>query len=101
MTSISRAEYKAKILAKYPPTIGTQECAKIVGAHQKTIQELNRAGKLPFRNVSITRHSVQFLTIDVINWLFDLSSGEKITEQKKKGRKLGSKNKPKDMGEGA
>lgn len=101
VVSVNRTEYKNLLIAAYPPTIGTKECAEIVGAHQKTIQDLNRARKLPFKNVSLTRHSIQFLTIDVIDWLFSLSSGEQNTEQKKRGRKLGSKNKSQNMGEGA
>lgn len=107
-TPITRVEHKARLLEKYPTTIGTNECAEIVGAHPKTIQILNRSGKLPFKNTSLTRHSIQFLAVDVIEWVFARSAGEGSTESKtetkKPGRKLGSKNKPKAAqatGEGA
>ena len=103
--AVTRAEYKNLLLAAYPPTIGTKECAEIVGAHPKTIQDKNRAGKLPFKNVSLTRHSVQFLTIDVIDWLFEKSVGPLPAlpaHEKKRGRPVGSKNKAAaPAGEGA
>jgi hypothetical protein len=96
-TPITRADYKAQLIASYPPVIGNAEAAEILRCHSRTIQEQSRKGRLPFKNVSLNpRYANRFLTVDVIEWLFSRSEKE---SSKRKGRHLGSKNRAKAQAE--
>lgn len=94
-TPTTREDYRAQLLASLPATIGTRQVAELVGANFETIQGLNRSGKLPFRNISLTRHAIRFLAVDVVDWMLAASAGKQGEEKenKRRGRPVGSRNK--------
>lgn len=81
---------RTHLLSTLPVLLSTKKLAELFGVNVTTMQKKLKRKELPFKNVSISRREQQFLAIDVVNYLL----GDEPTE-KKLGRRVGSKNKPK------
>jgi hypothetical protein len=55
-----------KLLDKYPAVITTKHLKEIFGGNIQVIRRLARAGKLPFRNISISGRVKKFYLAEVV-----------------------------------
>lgn len=78
------------LIQQYPAVISQNQVAEIFGQHVQTVRRLARAGRLPFVNVSISGTEKKYRLADIIDYLENPPASQ---QQKRKGRRVGSKNK--------
>lgn len=82
------------LTASYPPVITQTQIAAIFGQHVQTVRKLARDGRLPFPNVSISGVEKRYRLTDIIAYLETPTPTASVTTEKRRGRPVGSRNKP-------